>query len=164
MSLDRRRFEQVVTDAVLVSIDLVLVNDKNQVLLGYRTNAPAKGFWFVPGSSVRKPETLHQAIRRVAKRELGLEDLPGPVKLLGVYDHIYEDSFFDPAVPTHYVVMACRCDVSADLTVTPDDQHDDLRFFDIAEALQSPDVHEYTKNYFRPNPSNLFLPGPAILP
>ena len=105
---------------------------------------------------------MRQALLRIFHRELGLDSLPGPTRLLGIYNHIYEDSFFSPAVGTHYVVMACRCDVSANLVVTPDGQHDALRFFDINEALDSPEVHEYTKNYFRPNAANLFLPGPGL--
>lgn len=161
MRLSRDQYAEVVRNTVLVSIDLILINEKNQVLLGYRNNAPAKGYWFVPGGSIRKPETLPEALQRITKAELGLDALPGPVVLIGVYDHIHDGSFFDPNVGTRYVVMACRCAVPADLVITPDDQHESLRFFDTDEALASAEVHEYTKNYFRQNPSKLFMAGPA---
>lgn len=162
MPLSREQFADVVRNAVLIAIDLVLINEKNQVLLGYRNNAPAKGSWFVPGASIWKEESLPQALQRIAKRELGLDALPAPVELIGIYDHFHRDSFFDDAIPTHFVVMACRCRIPADLVFTPDDQHEALRFFDIAELLESPEVHEYTKNYFRPDAPNLFLKGPAV--
>lgn len=161
MVLDQEKFQDMVRFSVLTSIDLILINDRNQVLLGYRTNAPAKGSWFVPGGRIFKDESLPQAALRIAKRELGLQSFPAPLELQGIYDHFYDDSFFASDVSTHYIVIACRCRVPGTLTVTPDQQHESLRVFDIPELLESPDVHEYTKNYFRDGPGNLFLPGPA---
>lgn len=157
MTLELDKFSEVVRSAVLVSIDLILMDEQNRVLLGQRTNAPARGYWFVPGGRILKDETTPEAAVRIVKRELGLDALPAPLELQGIYDHIYEDSYFDPSVGTHYVVLACRCRIPSDLPITPDDQHESLQFFSVDDLLASPDVHQYTKNYFRPNPPNLFL-------
>ncbi len=69
----------------------------------------------------------------------------------GVYEHFYEDNFAgEPGVSTHYVVLAHRLGlVGADPVVTPDDQHEALRWFPVAELLGRDDVHPYTKAYFR---------------
>jgi colanic acid biosynthesis protein WcaH len=159
MKLSADEFAQVVAKTVLVSIDLILHDQKNRVLLGRRLNAPAKGFWFVPGGSVKKRESLRQALARIARGELGIELPEGSVELLGVYDHFYGDSFFDPQVPTHYVVLACRCRLPENVALEPDHQHDELRYFSIDELLAAPEVHDYTKNYFRSEADNLFLRG-----
>lgn len=50
-----------------------MLNEKNQILLGQRKNAPAKDDWFVPGGRVLKNEPLEQDFKRVSKNELGLE-------------------------------------------------------------------------------------------
>jgi colanic acid biosynthesis protein WcaH len=44
MHLPLSTFTTVIKSAPLVSIDLVVTNQKGEVLLGYRNNRPAKGF------------------------------------------------------------------------------------------------------------------------
>jgi colanic acid biosynthesis protein WcaH len=62
--LSKQNFKQLVELGPLISIDLVLLNQANQVLVGLRKNAPAKNFWFVPGGRVFKNELLAQAFDR----------------------------------------------------------------------------------------------------
>ena len=69
---ERSRFVELVRDLPLVSVDLVLVRDGREVLLGLRTNRPAQGSWFVPGGRVLKNEKRADALARVAARELGI--------------------------------------------------------------------------------------------
>lgn len=157
MNAELDNFKAVIRNAVLVAIDLLLLNERNEVLLGKRLNAPAKGFLFVPGGSVHKGETVADCLKRVAKTETGLEISQDEVELQGIYDHMYEDSCFDSTVPTQYVVIACRCRIRSDAIFTHDDQHEYLRFMTIPELLNSPEVHPNTKSYFSPSPANLFL-------
>ena len=42
MKLPLDRFKQVVRDSVLVALDLLIVNDRAEVLVGRRCNPPAK--------------------------------------------------------------------------------------------------------------------------
>lgn len=67
----RERFVELVRALPLVSVDLVLVRDRREVLLGLRTNRPAQGSWFVPGGRILKDEKRADALTRVAARELG---------------------------------------------------------------------------------------------
>jgi colanic acid biosynthesis protein WcaH len=158
--LSSEQFRNVVRDTVLVSLDLLLVNERGEVLVGQRRNAPALGCLFVPGGRVMKGETLRSALRRVAKQETGLDLELGQVELQGVYDHIYEDSCFDDSgISTQYVVIACRGFISSDTPIASDQQHESLRFVPIASLLRDPRVHPNTKAYFREHPENLFLGG-----
>lgn len=139
----------------LVSVDLYVtqfVANQLCLLLGLRNNRPAQGWWFTPGGRVRKGETVPQALARVAIEELGcaLEHAQAP-SLLGVWDHIYSDSAFDPNVGTHYVNLAYalalpHSDEALLLTnTTPGAQHCQWRWQPLHEVVAAPDVHPYVR-------------------
>ena len=65
--LNKDEFAQVVRNTPLVAIDLIIRDPDQCVLVGLRTNEPAKGNWFVPGGVVRKCERLTHAFARAAK-------------------------------------------------------------------------------------------------
>jgi 8-oxo-dGTP pyrophosphatase MutT (NUDIX family) len=73
---------------------LIIRNPDQYVLLGLRTNEPAKGKWFVPGGVVRKYERLADAFARIVKAEIGLEASIGDAKFVGVYEHLYDSTDF----------------------------------------------------------------------
>lgn len=151
MWLSATDFREVIHRTPLVSIDLVLINQCNEVLLGKRVNRPAMGLWFVPGGRIRKNETLSQAFRRLTSDELGMGLELGEAQSLGTYEHFYVDSVFgetasDPS--THYVVLAYRLPtlkISGD--VLPLTQHSHYRWWPLDQALHSGEVHPYTKAY-----------------
>lgn len=147
--LPRARWLQVVRDAPLVSIDLILIDAAARVLLGLRENEPARGTWFVPGGAVRKGETLDLAFTRIAHEELGLILRRGDASPHGVWEHFYDTNFARvPGLGTHYVVMAYRMPIPDD-PLRGDRQHRELRWFNVAELMAAPDVHENVKAYFR---------------
>lgn len=147
---DRERFVELVRDLPLVSVDLVLVRDGREVLLGWRTNRPAQHTWFVPGGRILKDERRADALARVAARELGIVDIHAlQPAFLGPFEHFYPDCFAgDIGVSTHYVVLAHRIDVPAGFEISgKDEQHAELRWWPIDAALASPDVHRFTRDY-----------------
>ena len=148
--LTPQQYSQAVDALPLVSVDLVVVNPLGQVLLGLRRNAPAQNWWFTPGASVRKSEPFSHALERVAKWELGLqaEDIRG-ARLMGVWDHFYEDSAFSAEVSTHYVNLphVLKLSGSLDLNALPSEQHSDWRWEDAHEAAVAEDVHHYVRVY-----------------
>jgi len=147
--LPREQFLEVVARAPLVSIDLVVRDGAGRVLLGLRRNAPARGFWFVPGGVIRKNETLDVAYRRISRNELGLELRRDDGRLLGAYEHFYAENADDrPGFGTHYVVLAHALEVDS-LPPPPPEQHSVYRWMSPAEILDTADVHENTKAYFR---------------
>lgn len=147
---EREHFVELLRGLPLVSVDLVFVRDGREVLLGWRTNRPAQHSWFVPGGRILKDERRADALARVAARELGIADIhalqPG---FLGPFEHFYPDCVAgDIGVSTHYVVLAHRIDVPVGFEIPgKDDQHTELRWWPIDEALASPDVHRFTRDY-----------------
>ncbi len=147
---EREHLVELVRGLPLVSVDLVLVRGGTEILLGLRTNRPAQGSWFVPGGRILKDEPRADALKRVAARELGIANIAGlKPQLLGVFEHFYPDCFAgDIGVSTHYVVIAHRIDVPLGFEVPGcDNQHAELRWWPIAEAAASTDVHRYTRDY-----------------
>ena len=137
-------FKTIVDNTPLVSVDLI-VKQNGKVLLGKRINKPAQGYWFTLGGRVLKNESIQNAIKRISKLELGII-LKNDPKFIGVFEHLYNDSIFD-TVSTHYINLGYKIEVSG-LKDLPKDQHNDYRWFDLEELIQSSEVHHYVKDYF----------------
>lgn len=137
-------FKTVIEHTPLVSVDLI-VKHKGRILLGKRVNKPAQGYYFTLGGRVLKNENIKDAIKRIGKVELGIT-IDNSTKFIGVFEHLYVDGIFD-AVSTHYVNLGYEVEVSG-LENLPKDQHDDYRWFDLEELMQSNEVHSYVKDYF----------------
>lgn len=148
--LTPEQYSQAVDALPLVSVDLVVVNDNGQVLLGLRRNAPASSWWFTPGASVRKNEPFSHALERVGKWELGLPaaDVQS-ARLMGVWDHFYDDSAFNTEVTTHYVNLphVLKLSGSLELNALPSEQHSDWRWQDAYAAAVAEDVHPNARIY-----------------
>ena len=147
--LNTNEFAQVVRNTPLVSIDLVIRDPDRRVLVGLRTNEPAKGKWFVPGGAVRKNERLADAFARIVKAETGLEASIGDAKFTGVYEHLYDTNVFgEEGVGTHYVVLTHELNLDQRPPIASDRQHSGFRWMTPAELISSPDVHQNTRAYF----------------
>jgi colanic acid biosynthesis protein WcaH len=124
-----------------VCVDLVVEVDDG-VVLGRRTNEPAKGEWFWPGGRIYKGESLDNAARRVAREELGFE--PDELERLGVSEHFWERSAVTGLDERHTVPIVYHVTgpVSLDL-LSLDDQHDEYRILREPES----DHHRYVAEY-----------------
>ncbi|WP_288390595.1 GDP-mannose mannosyl hydrolase [uncultured Acinetobacter sp.] len=149
MWLPDQVFKTVIQSTPLISIDLVVRNEKNEVLLGKRLNAPAKGFWFVPGGRVQKDETLDSAFIRLLREELDseFEIAREQANFLGVFEHFYEDNFYEEDFTTHYIVMGYEIKISQSL-IEKLSQHSDFKWINTSEMISDESIHQYTKNYF----------------
>ena len=138
-------FKHLIQNAPLFAIDLVVVNEQNQILLGQRKNAPAKGYWFVPGGRVYKNESLEQAVQRISHTELGCEIQRQDLQLLGLFDHFYNDSFFDSQTSTHYINATHSIHLSADALNLPVEQHQAYRWMSLEDIEQDQSIHTFSK-------------------
>ncbi|MFA0468566.1 GDP-mannose mannosyl hydrolase [Vibrio breoganii] len=148
MKLDLETFKTVVASTPLVSIDLIIKNKQGQVLLGERTNRPAKGYWFVPGGRILKDENFERAFLRLTSVELGQEHSIASASVLGPYQHFYTDNFSGTDFSTHYVVLGYELTVDIDINDLPVEQHGAYQWWSVEELLDSEVVHQHTKDYF----------------
>ena len=69
IKLDHFTFIEVVKNSPLVSIDLIVRNAQNEVLLGLRNNEPAKNYWFTFGGRIYKNERIAQAFQGLGVKD-----------------------------------------------------------------------------------------------
>ncbi|MFB6205966.1 MAG: NUDIX domain-containing protein [Haloglomus sp.] len=139
-------FREFVARLPQVCVEVVVERADGAVLLARRTNEPARGEWFWPGSRLYKGEWLEDAARRVGREELGL-DLAIDGRF-GVYEHRWETSAPGPSRHTVNVVFrahAADTDGLSAADVTLDDQHDAVRFVRPGAVEES--YHEYVRRY-----------------
>jgi colanic acid biosynthesis protein WcaH len=132
-------WETIVNNVPIISVDLV-VECPNGLVLGKRSNEPAKGEWFVPGGRVRKTEPMKDAVHRVAMEELGVDI--EIYERLGTFEHFYETS--EVGCEKHYVAHGFHV-WSEDSEFELDPQHGQIATF---EELPQ-DLHEYVVDYLK---------------
>ena len=140
-------FKTVVKNTPLISIDFIVKNHGNKILLGKRVNKPAQKNLFTLGGRVYKNEKLEDAKKRILKNEIGLDlENFNPI-FLGIFEHFYEDSFVNDNISTHYVNLAYEISVSH-IQDLPKSQHNEYEWLSLDELMNSSLVHNYVKDYF----------------
>ncbi|HTY39857.1 MAG TPA: NUDIX domain-containing protein [Candidatus Paceibacterota bacterium] len=76
--LSDKEYDAIYSRVPRVCVDVV-VHAPTGVLLAYRTLAPHKNHWHLPGGRVRFGETLAQAAERLVLEETGYRTLVGPI-------------------------------------------------------------------------------------
>ena len=150
IKLNHNDFVEVVKNAPLVSIDLIVKNDHNQVLLGLRKNKPAKNYWFVPGGRILKNERIADAFERIADDELGINLAYKDAEFLGVFEHLYPKNLAQKQeFGIHYVVLAYQVKLTQALPNLPKTQHSRYQWFSKQFLCKDKKVHPYTRVYFK---------------
>ena len=156
MTLTKEQFLEVIKHAPLVSIDLIIRDSNGRILLGWRVNRPARDRWFVPGSRIKKGETLDEAFRRIAWSEIRQNVDRTQARFLGLDTHKHPDNFLSQeGIGTHYVVLAYELTIDVNLAELPlfpnsdDAQHSKWEWFDYQKAVrEDSSVHDFAKAYF----------------
>lgn len=143
-------FVEVVANAPLVAIDLLVQDRQRRLLLGWRRNPPARSYWFVPGGRVRKNESLADAFARISVSELGQEYQLEQSVFVGVYQHFYSDNFLgESRASTHYITLAHKLRAGDGPLTLPQTQHSRYRWASCSDIREDLLVHPYARAYFR---------------
>jgi colanic acid biosynthesis protein WcaH len=145
--LETNIFKTIVKNTPLISIDFIVTNKENKILLGKRVNKPAIGFYFTLGGRIFKDEPIKIAMKRIAKNEIGIDLDDYNPEFLGIFEHFYEDSFVGDDISTHYVNFGYKIDVE-ELCEVPKEQHSEYKWFTQEELLKSDRVNSFVKDYF----------------
>lgn len=134
--LPKEEFDRIFSRVPRLTVELVFTRGDGGVLLALRESGPCKGLWHLPGGTVRFGEPLAEAVKRVARDELGVGVTVG--QLLGYIEY-----------PSHYnngldspVGLAFATHVAGDLpdvrdlssecawfATLPGNMHDEQRLF-----------------------------------
>lgn len=106
-------------DHYRLSAHAVIINDQEQVLLLKATYA-AKS-WGLPGGSFDPGETVHEALVRECREELGVE-----IKVLYM-----SGMYFHKAYNSHSCIF--RCEILNNSPITLSEEHSEARYFKLDE-------------------------------
>jgi ADP-ribose pyrophosphatase YjhB (NUDIX family) len=136
MSLEE--FNEVYSKVPRLTVEVVIKSARG-VLLSLRDIEPCKGLWHLPGGTVYFGEKVTDAVRRVAKRELGVE-VTGQPKLLGYieYPSHYENGLDSP------VGLAFLSDYTGE--IQPNEETAQLDWFTELPANMHPDQDTFIIN------------------
>lgn len=71
--LSSEEFDEIYSKVPRLTVEIVLKSETGELYLTKRAIEPCKGQWHLPGGTVYFGEFLQDAVKRIAKRELGVE-------------------------------------------------------------------------------------------
>ncbi|WNP36052.1 GDP-mannose mannosyl hydrolase [Enterobacter kobei] len=148
MLLPENEFKKIIQASPLISIDLLIKNQYGEYLFGERINQPAKNYWFVPGGRILKDEQMVEALHRISYSELGIALQFGQAQFHGVWEHFYQNNFFNDEFTTHYIVLAYIFNVDKEKVNPPKIQHQNFKWLSKEAILKDSSIHEYSASYF----------------
>ncbi len=81
-------FNVICNTFAFASIDLLVITGNGRFVLTKRAIEPDRGLWHIPGSIIAKDERIDDAIKRIAREELGIK--VSVERFAGLYEYIGE--------------------------------------------------------------------------
>jgi len=94
-----------VGDKKPLTVTLIGVMHKNQILLIQRKNEPYKGYWCMPGGKQELGEEIRQTAKREIMEETGFS-LKDEIHVKGMYSEILLDK--QGKVKNHFIFIVCK--------------------------------------------------------
>ena len=133
-NLSKKDFDRVLK-MVPTTVVEVIVKNENGILLGKRNTQPFHGMWHLTGGFVHYNEKISDAVKRIAKREIGAD--VEIVKLLGIYEYINDD-------PRGHLIGLAHIVKIRGGNIAPNADNTELKYFKSAPD----DMISYQKNIF----------------
>lgn len=141
--LSQREFDTIYSKVPRAGVDLLIIRRK-EILLAKRSIPPFMGFWYLPGGGVFHREKVNNAIRRIAKEELGIK--VKPQKLIG-YVEILKDG-----PKRHTLLLEFKCKIVGNKQPKAVEQASECKFFSKIPEHTIPQQ----KRFIKENWKNIF--------
>lgn len=95
----------------VVNVDLVIFNEKGQVLLSWRDDPHCGKGWHIPGGCVRIGESFSDRIDKTALSEIGQSVVhdPHPAWVFEIFSGTVREGIADQRERSHFVTLAFIC-------------------------------------------------------
>lgn len=118
------------------NVDLLITNDKNQILLSWRDDQYFGKGWHIPGGCIRFGETMIERVQKTAQKEIGTE-VEVNLEPLIIKDVICEKrevcTYFNER--RHHIAILYECKLPKGFCINNENKKDDeqgfLKWFDI---------------------------------
>jgi colanic acid biosynthesis protein WcaH len=135
-------YKIILQNIIVETVDVLIMNNKWQVLLWLRSNQPLQNVYYIPWWRREKNEKILDSVKRKMMQELWIDIDARKLIFLWIYDDIFENSIFEN-VSSHYssITYVYHLDELEQNNIRIDSQHSDLKFFD----LDDPSLHHMIK-------------------
>lgn len=118
-NIPKAEFDRILKQVPTVVVEVIARNEKG-ILLGKRNTEPFKGFWHFTGGFVHYNERVADAVKRVAKREIGTDvEITG---FLGAYEYIHDD-------PRGHIIALAHIVKIVDGYIATNSDNTELKYF-----------------------------------
>lgn len=97
----------------VVNVDLLIVNNKNEILLSWRDDSHCGHGWHIPGGCIRLMETAAKRLQKTALSEIGtkVNTESDPIKIYEIFSRNDRDGITDQRERAHFITLAFKCKV-----------------------------------------------------
>lgn len=88
MQIPEQLYRDIITCMPIPCVDLMVYDQRGEVLLVKRGYTPARDYWWFPGGRILHQESRQDAVMRKLAQECGL--VPAAIKELGTHDLLLE--------------------------------------------------------------------------
>lgn len=143
MFIENEIYKMILENSIIEAVDLIIINEKWQILLWHRNNEPLKWIFYIPWWRRYKNEKIIDSIKRKANEELWIHIDDNKIFFLWIYDDIYSNSMFGNT-PSHYssITYVYKISKEEQKNIKKDKQHGELKFFNIDD----PDINDTIKS------------------
>lgn len=95
----------------VVNVDLLVTNQKHEVLLAWRNDIHTGTGWHIPGGCVRFKEKLEDCVHKTALTEFGADVIcqPEPVKVFEIFTNRCREKVKDQKERAHFITLVYAC-------------------------------------------------------
>ena len=137
--LPSEEFNRIYSKVPRLCVDIV-VKSSEGILLTKRAIPPSIGYWHIPGGTIMHGETLEQAVKRVAEKELGVD--VKIIKILGATEFLSDKTtIMGHAVSIPHLVKVISGKIKLD------NQASEYRFFKKIPGKTIPEHKKFLESY-----------------
>jgi len=105
----------------VVNVDLLVTNEKGEILLSWRDDPHCGQGWHVPGGCIRMNEPFETRIQKTAMAELGaeVEFDSAPVGVYEIFSKEHRAGIADQRERAHFITLAFLCTLPDDYRIDP---------------------------------------------
>lgn len=138
----------------VVNIDLIVYGPDGRFLLTKRKDPYCGTGWHFPGGCLRFKESLDIRVRKVAFKELGIENLIYDKSPFKVLEFVATEPrpIIDQNIRAHFITMVYKCQVNSDYVIDNKSLNEDeagyIKWFDkLPDDLIK--IHDYYRDFIK---------------
>lgn len=101
-------FEWISSMVPIANVDLLILNEKNEILLSWRDDVYYGKGWHIPGGCIRFKETLDERIQKTAESEIGTRVITD-YKPIAIREVIVGRKQDTPIKRAHHIAILYEC-------------------------------------------------------